>query len=178
MTLTIQAGRSQLDISRSLSGNRPKKSDWDGVVKKKTALRAITWRRVTPQGETLTVFRDFKKMWKKGALIHLFAKLVKDVRINVTERWLVFFSKLRWDTRLGEVVRCLSEWRCKWSPKGGCMRFFTNFLARKRWLSKACTCNIICYSHAVSEIKQLYSITMNVPQLLANPFVFWLHFPF
>ena len=41
-TLTIPAGRSQLDISRSLSGDRPRRSDWDGVVKKKTALRAIT----------------------------------------------------------------------------------------------------------------------------------------
>ena len=41
-TLTIQAGLSQPDISRSLSGYRPRRSDWDGVVKKKTALRAIT----------------------------------------------------------------------------------------------------------------------------------------
>ena len=41
-TLTIPAGRSQLDISRSLSGDRPRRSDWDGVVMKKTALRAIT----------------------------------------------------------------------------------------------------------------------------------------
>ena len=41
-TLTIPAGRSQLDISRSLSGDRRRRSDWDGVVKKKTALRAIT----------------------------------------------------------------------------------------------------------------------------------------